>query len=391
MIGKILYLLYLIVLFAFYILYIDSFAFILLLCSLLLPVFLGFSLFLLKRRGSAELSCNLDICHTGDSIPVTLSVTNQCVLAFSHMQADIAIRHHFGDCEETLCLRFPLHAKNTTKVTFYIHADYSGMLSIRMKKLRVRDYFHLFSMKYPMQQQELELTVMPKYLRLRLTLAGEPVDAPERDTFGDKPGDDPSEIFNLREYQVGDAVNRIHWKLSSRSEQLIYKEFSHPEERRILLLFDASPISSRQISEIGQMNEAVFSLLYSVSANLLSKKVPYRMLWWSKEEGLMAETLSDNSMLIPVFRKFYETLSFSSVDERKLLELLETEYFSSIVCITNDLRPQLLHVIDQCLTANQKTVVHITQKIAPGLTADHTSLITIHPDTSEKVLPQLII
>ena len=43
-----------------------------------------------------------------------------------------------------------------------------------------------------------------------------------------KKGDDPSEIFDIREYADGDKIQRIHWKLSSKTGDLMVKEGSLP-------------------------------------------------------------------------------------------------------------------------------------------------------------------
>lgn len=39
-------------------------------------------------------------------------------------------------------------------------------------------------------------------------------------------GDDPSEIFDIREYKSGDRLSRIHWKLTTKLKKLMVKDFS---------------------------------------------------------------------------------------------------------------------------------------------------------------------
>ena len=41
-------------------------------------------------------------------------------------------------------------------------------------------------------------------------------------------GDDPSQIFEIRDYRPGDKMQKIHWKLSAKSDSLIVKEYSEP-------------------------------------------------------------------------------------------------------------------------------------------------------------------
>lgn len=52
-------------------------------------------------------------------------------------------------------------------------------------------------------------------------------------------GNDPSEVFDLREYRPGDDVRSIHWKLSGKMEELLVKEPSDTSHYSTLVLLDA--------------------------------------------------------------------------------------------------------------------------------------------------------
>ena len=39
-------------------------------------------------------------------------------------------------------------------------------------------------------------------------------------------GYDPSELFDVREFQNGDRLQSVHWKLSARTDELMVKELS---------------------------------------------------------------------------------------------------------------------------------------------------------------------
>lgn len=53
-----------------------------------------------------------------------------------------------------------------------------------------------------------------------------------------RPGDDPSQIFQIREYREGDRMQRIHWKASARTNDLMVKDYSMPIGLGALVLFD---------------------------------------------------------------------------------------------------------------------------------------------------------
>lgn len=48
------------------------------------------------------------------------------------------------------------------------------------------------------------------------------------------------DLYALRNYSVTDSARTIHWKASARAESLKVKEFAREDERRLLLIFDAT-------------------------------------------------------------------------------------------------------------------------------------------------------
>ena len=52
------------------------------------------------------------------------------------------------------------------------------------------------------------------------------------------PGDDPSEIFGVREFRAGDKMQSIHWKLSAKSDDLLVRENSQPKACPLVFLLE---------------------------------------------------------------------------------------------------------------------------------------------------------
>ena len=52
------------------------------------------------------------------------------------------------------------------------------------------------------------------------------------------PGNDFSEIYSLRGYEPGDDVKRIHWKLTEKTDEVLVREGSRPQEDEVLLYWD---------------------------------------------------------------------------------------------------------------------------------------------------------
>ncbi len=110
----------------------------------------------------------------------------------------------------------------------------------------------------------------------------------EREQPGDiydvrKSGTDVSEVFGLREYQEGDPLPSIHWKLSGKMRQLIVREFGRPVNyHTLLLLAPAFHYGTQEVSE--KVVNAIYDLGISFSHALLNHNMAHFMGYLSGGE-----------------------------------------------------------------------------------------------------------
>jgi uncharacterized protein (DUF58 family) len=89
-------------------------------------------------------------------------------------------------------------------------------------------------------------------------------------------GDDPSELFDIREYQHGDRVTRIHWKLSERTGRLLVKEFGRVLAGDALIMLDLNCTGQGGADEA----DAILTALASVSASLVGAGIAHDVEWY---------------------------------------------------------------------------------------------------------------
>ena len=97
-------------------------------------------------------------------------------------------------------------------------------------------------------------------------------------------GNDPSEVFDIREYVPGDDVRRIHWKLTGKYDNPMIKEFSRPLNFSVVLLTEL-------ISSTPQSIEMCAEYTLNVSKALLDIGVMHTLLWY---DGAADESVSLN-------------------------------------------------------------------------------------------------
>ena len=95
-----------------------------------------------------------------------------------------------------------------------------------------------------------------------------------------KKGYDATEVFELREYQPGDSIRTIHWKLSEKFDTVLVREPSDTSSYDILVMFDAGLTSGEVTYEPDVLSGAV-SAAAAVSEKLMEHKVPHYLGMWA--------------------------------------------------------------------------------------------------------------
>jgi len=111
--------------------------------------------------------------------------------------------------------------------------EYCGVVRIRLLDVKAYDMFNMF--KYDVESiSESEFIVLPTFdniiEEIELTESGDG----EEEELQYKKGDDVSQISQIRNYIPGDKLQNIHWKLSSKTEELQVKEYSEPYSEDVI-------------------------------------------------------------------------------------------------------------------------------------------------------------
>ena len=139
---------------------------------------------------------------------------------------------------------------------------YCGQIRFRVRELRLPDLYGVAALKVPSDARS-SCTVFP--VTFPMDCRDILLPAAQRDTeaFAQQGrGADPTEVFQLREYVPGDPLRGIHWKLSSKTGTLIYRDPSAPVRRAMLIYWDRNTGTPRQKDALA---ECVFSLCQALS------------------------------------------------------------------------------------------------------------------------------
>lgn len=151
--------------------------------------------------------------------------------------------------------------------------QYAGKYIIELARLRVYDLTGLFYMNKRIRRSA-DIQVLPE-----VESAGVRITERTRNFYGDsdvyddfRPGDDRSEIFDIREFREGDKIQSIHWKLSAKSDELVVREDAQPLACPVVLILENCPRRDQQEVEtyLSTAASLVFSLMDAHCAHFVS-------------------------------------------------------------------------------------------------------------------------
>ena len=282
--------------------YISLYVFVL---SLLFPVFafllslpgiLGLRVELLAGREGPGASLTGTSCaRKGEAIPLQLAVWNATPFSSGRVQARLTVVNTFtGQREEE---RFSFTAGPRRQVFQHqLSSRTCGRVVCQVDRLWACDYLGLFAL--PVRRPRgLSATFWPTVYPLELEVRESSIPDSEGERYSQKkPGDDPTELFALRDYREGDRLSRIHWKLSQKMGRTLVKELGLPLSDHLLFLLD--------LNGGGLEADLLLDALASLSSALTEGEHAHRVAFWDgAAQKLQCREVTQPEDLLPLWQE----------------------------------------------------------------------------------------
>ncbi|MCL1792914.1 MAG: DUF58 domain-containing protein [Oscillospiraceae bacterium] len=112
-----------------------------------------------------------------------------------------------------------------------------GLYEVGIKEIELYDIFGLFKFKRSVNIIE-EILVLPKRILMYGSVGKNILADDGEEKNRRKIGEDRTIISHIRDYVEGDNINAVHWKLSSKKDDLIVKVYDHPNDNNIMIIAD---------------------------------------------------------------------------------------------------------------------------------------------------------
>ena len=255
---------------------------------------------LLKKKLEAEFQTPATV-EKREGKTVCLQITNPswipaaCVLC----SVEMCNRLTGERTEEILFMSAP--SRGTVRKELSISSDKCGYLELSVRKSYLMDWAGFLPVKCSVQAEG-RVAVLPDTFEPRVLLKQEAARQEDADSWSqERKGNDAAEVFSLREYAEGDSLRQIHWKLSSKRQQLIVKEASFPVEKSLLLFWDKNAAAST-----AEEMDAMAECTVSIAQELVRQGITFTLGWSEGREEVFEEiqTEEDNISAIPRMLKY---------------------------------------------------------------------------------------
>lgn len=293
------------------------------------------------------------------------------------LRVSLSISNSLGGETESEQLVFPFFAGEVV-MEQTCRSAFCGKVTCRVHRARGLDFLRLFSLPVRVSQAA-GVFVLPSRKPAPATVSefsllpgfGE-------HTMPSLPGDDYSEPFDTRPYREGDALNRIHWKLTAKEGELIVREGGCSAGRSLRFLVDYS----EKLSE----NDCVMETFSRLAFLLAERGVPAE-LCWVRDGEMRTEPFADEDKTSQLLGML---LSERPSGEASALEMFrgETRWrCAHLVCITPSFAPEQLSLLVEEGSADRFTVLLCGEQAAeetPG-----SVVIPVLPDRVEACLAEV--
>ena len=271
----------------------------------------------------------------GERAALGVYAQHRCPLPVSPMRG---VFLYNGQEQEYL---FPARPFRAQERRLPLDARHVGVYEAGLRDLTVSDIFGLFRFRVPVAGEGSSLTVLPRPFDIEkprmilgddgsavLARAQEDYNAPE----------------DVRAYRTGDAMKRIHWKLSSRKREILVRRFETPAPPDTLILLDCDePRGGENVNEGKEcLRDAMCETAVAVARMQMEDGSPVRLPLYGSRAN---EFSSDHAAGLALLQEMLAAQPFGGGEDfaRVLnLELRRMRRTGAAVIITTRLDAQVV-------------------------------------------------
>lgn len=247
---------------------------------LLIPVITWLFYFLVMIGLKVHLYTKYLQVHKSNEIRLYTNIVNACPVPVSRGRLEVFLEYSCDSDIEEMVIPISVKAyEDSDPIT--IQPKHCGILRINIGRFIWNDYTGIFQSCRKLQGV-INMTVLPDLLIPEDKQLKQSTKTCQQ-MYSES---DISEVKEIRRYEPGDALNRIHWKLSLKEDELMVKEFEQLPQKDHVILVD---LSKQYGADYRDKLDLIYQFAYSYGNYVNSVHVPYAFVVWNHELRILEE------------------------------------------------------------------------------------------------------
>lgn len=331
-----------------------------------------------------------------DKNKITIKVNNKTFFPVTYSKITLYYKNSLSDKKEKEEILFSIPPKSETIIETEILSKHCGQVYVSISKIINNDLMGITKMFKKIKQTE-SFLVLPFNYTIENSFNVKSIEDVESDRYSKtKKGSDPSEVFDYHEYSHGDNFKRINWKLSTRLDKLMVKDFSHPISSSVLILFE--PIKRTDKADLSNV-DAQLDVFFTVSMSFLEMNILFTVNYFNvKYQTIESRIIDSQEALIVTLEDIYNS---NILTEPKILNrvssFIKEQKFSQILYVTNYLSKESVDKLT-INSSNQEMCAmfvnseeNIDEEVELILKDKNINLANLNPNTIKSDLQELLL
>lgn len=302
------------------------------------------NIFLLKNKVLFDLKTE-GIILKNELGRLMIEVKNNSILPISKVTIYLEFENKLTNELGTKKVSLSINSRESVSLPQDVSSQYCGQIQVSVKQVRYYDFLGILTRELEVSSVS-QLFVLPETYPINIMISDSNLDFVESSSYEiNNRGTDGLEMFGIKKYSHEDNLNHIHWKLTSKFDELIVKELTETVNDTFLILIDLT-IENEKSKNHPAVIDAMMDTFISTSEALLAEGYEHSIGWLNKEAGVV--------QIEGIYS--IEQLTFSL---KQILSLEQTESKSTLLdkFVHSDIQEHFSHVV--YLTSEKREIVSI--------------------------------
>ena len=218
----------------------------------------------------------------------TLTLKKSSAITLFKAQIDLTAENLMTGEKTSYQLMTGIKCKGESQIPFVMKSEFCGCIQVTVNKITLYDVTGIWKKVFAIDESA-ETVILPDTFVTDIHMVpGMLADNESIEYSNEKPGDDMSEIFGIREYMPGDNIRNIHWKLTGKCDELMVRLPSLPMENSVLLLMETSgELSGQDNEKAAAVYDAMAEIFITMSQNLLQNDITHEIAWYDHRDSIL--------------------------------------------------------------------------------------------------------